>query len=151
MQPNTRQALALLRVQLETNDRAPTITVRPVALEQLLNELERLDLQERILKHVERWTARGQFEMPDLADALDFAVAEVSEAIDARLRLEGSKYVRNRAGVATKMDIAEECFDAIMMLLIALSLLHTNVADIADLKLRRMDLKRQQNGAISNA
>lgn len=102
-------------------------------------------LHDIVMIYVRRWIADGQFVMPDLVDSLDYMATEAAEAIQARLRAFPSKegYVRNNPGDATIHDIAEECFDTVLMAILTLELLHVKLEDIAKWKLERMDEKRR--------
>lgn len=99
-------------------------------------------LQAKIKSCYIKWASDGKYQVPDLADCLDFMTTEVAEAIDIRLRIKGG-YVRNNIEQVTYDDIAIEIFDAIMMGCIALDLLGKDLDEVANHKLNYMDVKRQ--------
>ena len=102
-------------------------------------------IHDYVMNYVRRWIVNEQFVMPDLVDSLDYMATEAAEAIQARLRAFPNKegYVRNRPGDADVHDIAEECFDTVMMAILTLELLHVKLEDIAKWKLDKMDEKRR--------
>lgn len=102
----------------------------------------RMNIQQRIRSHRERWGKIDQWQDPDLTDCLDFMATEVAEAIDKRLRT-SDRYTRNnKKDVPTPEEIGTEVFDAIMMGCIALDLLGLDIDAIASAKLAQMDRKR---------
>jgi len=106
-----------------------------------------MNLQALINSYRKKWIADGQWVDPDVKDALCFAVTEIGEALDAMLRLQ--HFVRNNpiqeghGMLVPTRGIAVECFDAIMMLTIAVDLLGEDVETVGKLKLGLMDTKRR--------
>lgn len=94
-----------------------------------------MDIQELIRVHRQVWQNQGNFVPPSLADCLDFLISEAAEAIDARLRLQGSKYARGIAKETTPSDIAEELIDVIIMATTALDLLGIDLQSTLNTKL----------------
>lgn len=100
------------------------------------------NIQELVRIHRTRWIEANQYVMPDLADALDFMLTEVAEAMEKRLRQ--SDYIRNnpRTEPVLDHDIGIEIFDAVMMGCNALDILGLDLMELAREKLAYMDKKR---------
>ncbi|MFH1484839.1 MAG: hypothetical protein ABIH46_02105, partial [Chloroflexota bacterium] len=90
------------------------------------------------------WEKMGQWVEPVLDDALMFAVTEIGEAMDARLRQKD--FVRNNQGEgpSTALDVGLELFDVVLMCCVALDCLDMDLMTLARQKLAKMDRQRRE-------